>query len=123
MRAIFFSFKIDISESYCECMLFASTAKNKNTFISNQPINHTQNFTKMASNVVQVNVYNINGDNVTGGVQAMAFPTQGCLLRDNINSPTRSLSTGVSVYSNIQFQNAQYYTTLTIAQLVTAFNA
>jgi len=75
------------------------------------------------ANVVQLNVYNINGDNVPGGVQALAFPVTQCLLRDTIASPTRSLSTGVNVYSAVQFQNALYYVAQTIAQLVTAFNA
>lgn len=77
----------------------------------------------MASNVVSVGIYNINGDNVATVVQTLAFPATGCLLRDCITSPTRSLSSGYNVYSAIQYNNALYYCRETIAQLVTLFNA
>lgn len=79
----------------------------------------------MASNVVSLNVYNINGDPtlISGNSIALAFPATGCLLRDTIGSPTRSLPSGYNVYSAVQFNNALYYCRETIAQLVTLFNA
>lgn len=77
----------------------------------------------MATNVVQVNVYQIN-QTALASTQAFAFPSQGVLIRDCINSPTRSLSTGVNVYSAIQIATGDlYYCQQTIAQLVTLFNA
>jgi hypothetical protein len=72
------------------------------------------------ANVISVNVYNINGDNQANSV-TLAFPATGCLLRDTISSPTRSLSTGYNVYSAVQYNNALYYCRETIAQLVTLF--
>lgn len=76
----------------------------------------------MASNVVSVNIYNINGDNQASSV-TLAFPATGCLLRDTSASPTRSLTTGFNVYSAVQFNNALYYCRESISQLVTLFNA
>lgn len=76
----------------------------------------------MASNVVSLNVYNINGDNQAPSI-SLAFPAAACLLRDTSASPTRSLSTGYNVYSAVQFNNALYYCRETQAQLVTLFNA
>lgn len=78
----------------------------------------------MATNVVQVDVYLINQQAPLTAAQAIAFPSEGVLLRDTSASPTRSLSTGVSVYSAIQIASGDlFYCRQTIAQLVTLFNA
>lgn len=82
------------------------------------------------ANVVKLNVYQFNNivydrDNP----KAIAFPTQGCLLYDCSNSPTRSLPSGYNVYSMIQVPSAgaansagnMYYVAETLAQLVTLF--
>lgn len=78
----------------------------------------------MASNVVSINnVYQLNGDPPFASAVTIAFPATNCLLRDISASPNRLLSTGVSVYSAIQYQNQLYYTSSAIATLVSAFNA
>ncbi len=86
----------------------------------------------MATNVVTLNVYQINQSPIPlANVQAMAFPTQGCILQDVTNSPLRSLSTGVNVYTAIQVPNTfsstatstLFYTNTPYATVVTAFNA
>lgn len=88
----------------------------------------------MATNVVAVNVYQINqGPAIPlAQVSKIAFPTQGCLLKDVSASPTQLLSTGVRVYGEIQVTgafspsnnvSALFYTKETLAQLVTLFNA
>lgn len=77
----------------------------------------------MATNVVQVNAYNINLG--TGGAvgKTLAFPTGSTLLGDCSSSPQRVLSNGLSVYSTLEFNGVQYYSQQTLAALVTAFNA
>lgn len=87
----------------------------------------------MATNIVLLNVYQINNRVMDPGVPThMGFPTTGnILLWDTITSPTRSLSSGVNVYSMIQIastgaansQGNEYYVAETIAQLQTLFNA
>lgn len=87
----------------------------------------------MATNIVRLNVYQIDNRVLDPGVpQNIGFPTQGnILLWDCSTSPTRSLSTGVNVYSMIQIQapgaansaGHEYYVAETVAQLVTAFNS
>jgi hypothetical protein len=83
----------------------------------------------MATNLVQLDVYQINQSLVTPDSSgnksvAIAFPSQGVLVRDCITSPTRSLSSGVSVYSAVQIASGDlFFVRQTIAQLVTLFNA
>ena len=87
----------------------------------------------MATNIVALNVYQIDNRVMDAGApQHLAFPTQGdILLWDTINSPTRSLPSGVNVYAMIQVTSDAaansaghlYYVAETIAQLVQAFNA
>lgn len=80
----------------------------------------------MATNLVPVNVYQINqGPPIPlVNVSPIAFPTQGCLVTDCTNSPTRALSTGVSVYSAIVTPSGdKFYSERTQASIITAFNA
>jgi hypothetical protein len=81
----------------------------------------------MATNLVALNVYQINQKPVSNGSSAsqrIAFPTQGLIVRDTSGSETRSLSTGYNVYSALELPNgAQFYVTETVAQIVSAFNA
>lgn len=87
----------------------------------------------MATNIVRLNVYQIDNRVMDPGVpQNIGFPTTGnILLWDVTNSPTRSLPSGVNVYSMIQITASgaansaghEYYCAETVAQLVTAFNA
>jgi len=87
----------------------------------------------MATNVVLLNVYQIDNRVMDAGApKAVAFPVQGnILLWDTINSPTRSLPSGVDVYSMVQVtapaaansQGTSFYVAETIAQLVALFNA
>jgi len=87
----------------------------------------------MATNIVRLNVYQIDNRVLDPGVpENIGFPTQGnILLWDCITSPTRSLSSGVNVYSMIQITapgaaysgGRSYYVAETIAQLTTLFNA
>jgi len=74
------------------------------------------------ANIAFLNVYKLNSLDPypLGQVTAIGFPTQGCLIR-NIPSTLALLSTGVYVYSAIQYQNAQYYVVETQAAIVTAF--
>lgn len=77
------------------------------------------------SNIVPFNVYQINQQTPTPllEISAIGFPSQGVMLRDTSNSPTRSLSTGVNVYAAIQTVNGSlYYVRETFAQCVTLFN-
>lgn len=80
----------------------------------------------MATNLVALNVYQINqkvGFGTTSS-QRIAFPTQGIIVRDTSGSPTRSLSTGVNVYSALELPNgSQYYVTESQATIVSLFNA
>lgn len=85
----------------------------------------------MASNVVSVNVYQINQKAPLTTAKTFAFPATGCILQDCSDSPTRSLSTGVNVYSSISIANSNlngvgstvYYCRETLSQLATLFNA
>ena len=75
----------------------------------------------MAANF-QVNVYQINQQNIAprDAPYRMGFPTANVIIRDNINSPTRSLSSGYNVYGIVQdVQGNQYFVAETIAQLAT----
>lgn len=80
----------------------------------------------MASNVFQANAYQI-GQRVVQlvDVTTVAFPTTGVLLADCTNSPTRSLSTGVNVYSSATLlaTGTIYYFQQTFSALVTLVNA
>jgi hypothetical protein len=80
----------------------------------------------MATNVVAVNVYQINqkAPIPLNQVTKIGFPTQGILIRDTSNSPTKHLSTGVYVYSAIQtVNNDLYYSEKTQSALIALFNA
>lgn len=80
----------------------------------------------MASNVVREWVYLINqrAPIPLSQVTSLAFPATGCILGDCFDSPTRALSTGANVYSFIQDSRGnKYYTTRTISQLISDFNA
>jgi len=87
----------------------------------------------MATNIVRLNVYQIDQRVMDPGVpQNVGFPTGGnILLWDTTTSPTRSLPSGVNVYSMIQLAAAgaansaghEYYCAETVSQLVTLFNA
>jgi hypothetical protein len=81
----------------------------------------------MATNLVALNVYQINSSPVNvGGVlsKRIAFPTQGVLVQDCSTSPARSLSTGFNVYSTLQTPNGTlFYVTETTSAIVTLFNA
>lgn len=79
----------------------------------------------MAVTVVQVNAYNLDMGTGSYVGQTLAFPTQGCLLGDCSGSVQRALLPGgtISVYSSITFGGKIYYTQVTLASLVTSFNA
>ena len=81
----------------------------------------------MATNLVRLGVYQINSKVGVSGqtCQFFAFPTQGFIVQDVSNSPTRSLSTGYNVYSLLQNVNTgtQYYVTETASSIVTLWNA
>lgn len=85
----------------------------------------------MASNVVRLNVYQINNIVLDRDApRAIGFPTTGCLLYDVSASPTRSLPSGYNVYGLVQVPSGaaadssgiDYYVGETLAQLVTIFN-
>lgn len=80
----------------------------------------------MPTNIVPFNVYQINQQDPIPliDVSTIGFPTQNVLLQDTTNSPTRSLSTGVNVYTSIQtgINGSKYYVRETFAQCVTLFN-
>lgn len=87
----------------------------------------------MATNIVLLNVYQFNNTVYPPGAPVnMGFPTTGnILLRSCLNSPTRSLPSGVNVYAMIQIQASgaansngnQYYVAETVAQIQTLFNS
>lgn len=87
----------------------------------------------MATNIVRLNVYQIDQRVMDPGVpQNVSFPTGGnILLWDCTTSPTRSLPSGVNVYSMLQITapgaansaGHSYYVAETVNQLVTIFNA
>lgn len=76
------------------------------------------------ANVVSVVIYKINQRTpLAAAGQAFGFPTQGCLLGDTSNSPTKVLSNGVTVNSSITTVSGDvYYANQTLAALVTLFN-
>jgi hypothetical protein len=83
------------------------------------------------ANIVYLNVYQFN--NLVydpGSPRTVGFPTQGnILIWSTLNSPTRSLSSGVNVYSMIQisapaaaYSNGNmYYVAETTTQLAAIF--
>ncbi len=78
------------------------------------------------TNVVTFNVYQINQRSPIplASVQPVGFSAQGNTVQSTINSPTRGLSTGVSVYASITNASGDiFYVAETIAQVVSAFNA
>lgn len=80
----------------------------------------------MATNLVALNVYQINQKVGVGTAisDRIAFPTQGVLVRDITDSPTRSLSTGYNVYSALEMPNgSQFYVRETQSAVISLFNA
>ena len=80
----------------------------------------------MATNLVTLGVYQINSKVGVGGetAQFISFPTSGFLVKNTTTSPTRSLSTGYSVYSALQAPDGtKYYVRETQAQIVSLWNA
>ncbi len=77
------------------------------------------------ANVVALNAYQLNQHPIQlGDATAVGLPTQGCVLGSCANSQTRSLSTGVNVYSfAVTPSGDKYYFQQTYANLVVAFNA
>ena len=83
------------------------------------------------ANIVYLNVYQFN--NLVydpGAPRSIGFPTTGnILIWSTLNSPTRSLSSGVNVYAMIQISSSaaanssgdRYYVAETTAQLATIF--
>lgn len=73
------------------------------------------------ANVFGVNVYQINERKAITltDVSTIYLPTTGVVLKDVTNSPTRSLSTGVNVYSLAitVADGTKYYCRETIAAL------
>lgn len=86
----------------------------------------------MSNNLFTVNVYQIGQQPPTPlqNVTKMGFPGTGVLVTDITDSPNRSLSTGVNVYtkltliqSNLISQQQQvYYCQETLAQMVILIN-
>lgn len=77
------------------------------------------------ANVFTANAYQIGQRPVELiNVQTFAFPVTGVVAFDTINSPTRSLSTGVNVYSGLQVvaTGQLYYFQQTFSALVTLIN-
>lgn len=84
----------------------------------------------MANLIVPLNVYQINskpgfGATTPASSIRIGMPTNGgFLINDTINSPTRSLSTGFNVYSNLQSPTGTlYYVQETSAEVIALFNA
>lgn len=79
----------------------------------------------MATNLVSFSAYQINQKVIAlTDVNTVLFPTQGCMVFNTFNSPTRALSTGISVYAGILAPDGKtYYVQQTQAQVLTAFNA
>lgn len=86
----------------------------------------------MATNVVAVNIYQINQTvMVRDSPQRIAFPSTGVLLKSCADSPDRSLSSGYNVYSVIivptngaaNTNGNWYYAAETLTQLIALFNA
>ena len=80
----------------------------------------------MATNVVRAWVYKINQRPAIplASVTSMAFPAAGTVLVDCFDSPTRALESGAHVYSALKDAKGNlYYSTKTIQQLITDFNA
>lgn len=82
------------------------------------------------ANLAFLSVYQIN-QSVLARDQSIriGFPTQGCIVQDCSNSPTRSLSSGYNVYGLIILPSSGaadsdgtlYYVQETVAQIATAF--
>jgi len=76
------------------------------------------------ANVFSIIHYKINqGPAITtGNAQQIALPTTGVTVLDVTNSPTRSLSTGVNVYTLITLvaTGTKYYVSSTYATVVAA---
>lgn len=80
----------------------------------------------MPTNQVPLVVYQINQRAPIPLAQTavISFPSTGVMLRDTSGSPTRSLSTGVNVYSAVQTADGTlYYVSQSLSALVTLFNA
>ena len=79
----------------------------------------------MATNIVTRTAYQIDQHVIPlTNTTLVGLPTQGCILGDCIASPTRALSTGISVYSfAVAPDGKKYYFQDTIAALVSSFNA
>lgn len=87
----------------------------------------------MASNLFSVNVYQINTHPpiALNQVSLRGLPTTGVIVTDITNSPNRSLSTGVNVYTKLTLlqanlitqQNDVFYCQETYAQMVALINA
>lgn len=78
------------------------------------------------ANVFTANAYQIGQQPVPLiNVTTFAFPTTGVVAFDTVNSPTRSLNTGVNVYSGLQVvaTGQLYYFQQTFSALVTLINA
>ena len=60
-----------------------------------------------------------------GETSTIYLPSAGVIIRDVTNSPTRSLSTGVNVYSAVQLvaNGTIYYVSTTAASLASTINA
>lgn len=81
---------------------------------------------QMANNVVSLNVYQINQRTPIPltNVGAIGLPTVGSTIWDVSGSPSRSLSTGVNVYSMVQTVSGdKYYCRETYAALLALWNA
>mgnify|MGYP006935485377 CR=1 FL=1 len=76
------------------------------------------------ANVFSIIPYQINSSPAitTGNAQQIALPTTGVTVQDITNSPTRSLSTGVNVYTLITLigTGTKYYVSSTYATIIAA---
>lgn len=87
----------------------------------------------MASNLFTVNVYQINQRPpiALNQVSLIGLPTTGVSVQDITDSPDRSLSTGINVYTKLTVlqaslitqENTVYYCQETMAQMVALINA
>lgn len=87
----------------------------------------------MATNIVPLNVYQINQGPIIPLINVVkyGFPTSGVLLHDCTLSPARDLGNGISVYTGIQLPvtfsgqsvSSIFYVQETISTITTLFNA
>jgi len=82
----------------------------------------------MATNLIAVNVYKINQNQVipiaTSAYNPIYIPSTGIVVSSVPTGETNPLPTGVYVYSQIQMPNgALFYSGLTAAQVQTLANA